>query len=685
MSLIARCRERLGRLWRGRRQREPPAAGGLSLGKALPWLESQSGFPRFPRPADPTVSIVVPAFGELPMTLRCLHAVARAGSTIAYEVILVDDASDPPLSDLLASTPGLRVLRTPANAGFVGAARLGAEEARGQCLLFLNNDTAVTPGWLDALYRRLMRPGVGMVGALLVSWNGAVQEAGGIVWRDGSATNYGRGEHPEAPAVGFARPVDYCSGACLLIRRDLYVEVGGFDPDYAPGYYEDVDLAFRVRRRGLRVEYEPLARVYHREGGTAGTDPRRGMKRFQEAHREVFVERWGAELNDQLPREFGSHLGRWHGARQACLVVDRHLPTPRRDAGSKRLLRMLEHLRELGWLVTFAAYDLADLELSRRALETHGIEVLRNPHVTSLPRYLRQHGAAFDCVFLGRLGVAERLLPEVKRYSPQARVVFDTVDLRSLREKRAGQLRGDAKAIKQADRTLQRELELVRQTDATLVTSPVERDFLLRHEAAATVAVAPTCYRSVRPELEFERRTGVLFIGGFRHEPNLDAVLWLLDEIWPRVTLLVPGLQLHIIGEEPPYELSRRAGGLVHIHGFVPDTSSYFERVRLSVAPLRFGAGLKGKVHEALARGLPCVATPVAAEGLGLMPDIHAVLAERASDFAEAIVRLHSDRDLWQRLSVEGRAHVERYFSDAVFRQGLATALGAARPGRRSG
>jgi GT2 family glycosyltransferase len=679
MSLLSRCRERLGALWRGRRQRGLPALGDLSVGAALPWFESQSGFPRFPGHAEPAVSIVVPAHGELPMTLRCLHAIARAGSSIPYEVILVDDGSDPPLSDLLASTPGLRVVRSERNAGFVGAARLGADEVRGRFILFLNNDTAVTRGWLDAMYRRLTRPGVGMVGAQLVSFDGRVQEAGAIVWSDGSATNYGRGEHPEAPAVSFARPVDYCSGACLLIRRTLYVELDGFDTAYAPGYYEDVDLAFRVRQRGLRVEYEPRARVYHREGGTAGTDPRVGMKRFQEAHRDVFVERWTRELTLQPPRERGAHLSRWHGARQACLVVDRHLPTPTRDAGSKRLVRLLERLREEDWLVTFAAYDLEDLEVSRNALEMHGIEVLRRPHVESLPRYLRSRGETLDCVILGRLGVAERLLPEVRRYCTRARVIFDTVDLRSLREQRAAELHGEAKGLKQAERTRQRELALVRQADATLVTSPVERDFLLRQEPGAIVAVAPTSYRSVRPEMEFERRSGALFIGGFQHQPNLDAVLWLLDEIWPRVIMLVPGMQLHVVGADPPYELTRLAGPSVHIHGYVPDTSSLFERVRLSVAPLRFGAGLKGKVHESLARGLPCVATPVAAEGMALMPVIHAVLAERASDFAEAVVRLHSDRERWQRLSVEGRAPVERYFSVAAFRPGVAVALGATR------
>ena len=514
-----------------------------------------------------------------------------------------------------------------------------------------------------------------MAGAQLVTPEGRVQEAGGIVWRDASATNYGRGLHPEAPDVSFARAVDYCSGACLMIARSLFVELGGFDESYAPGYYEDVDLALKVRARGLRVEYEPRARVYHVEGGTAGTDPNEGMKSFQESNRRVLVERWAGRLAQQPARQVALDIARCSPAAPRCLVVDRRVPTPTRDAGSKRLDRILDELRELGWQVTFAALDLADDEAERDRLEAAGVELLRAPHIVSLEAYLRQHGATFDCVVLSRLGVARRLIGAVRRSCPRARVVFDTVDVRSLRDARAAALANDAKGLRRVEKTRAQEIDVIGRADATLVSSPLEGDLVSRHVPGATVSVVPTCYRTVKPTADFGRRVGALFVGGFRHAPNLDAMVWFLDEIWPRVKILIPAFQLHIVGEEPPQELFRQASSSVHVHGHVLDLWPFFERVRMSIAPLRFGAGLKGKVHQSLAHGLPCVVTPIAAEGMGLMPDVHAVLAENANDFAEGIMRLNSDRDLWQRISIEGRGHVDRYFSEKILKSGLQTAL----------
>jgi glycosyltransferase involved in cell wall biosynthesis len=340
---------------------------------------------------------------------------------------------------------------------------------------------------------------------------------------------------------------------------------------------------------------------------------------------------------------------------------------------------VLEELRNLGWHVSFAAYDLADDRAQRQAMEAMGVEVLRRPHVVSLKSFLARRGASLDCVVLSRLGVARRLVAPVRRHCPKARVIFDTVDVRSVRESRKAALLGDAKAVKRAEKTLRQEVAMLREVDATLVTSPVERDYLKRQDRSAMVVVVPTCYRTIKPSMEFERRAGALFVGGFHHAPNRDAILWFLDEVWPRVELLIPSFQLHVVGEDPPLELSRCASNSIHIHGFVPDLSAFFERARMSIAPLRFGAGLKGKVHQSLARGLPCVATPIAAEGLGLMPDLHAVLVASADDFAEGVVRLNSDRELWQRLSIEGQAHVEKYFSASALRSGLHSALSVER------
>jgi len=175
------------------------------------------------------------------------------------------------------------------NSGFVHAVNAGIAAARGEFIVLLNNDTVVTPGWLDALVDRAKSDRrVGVVGAKLVYPDGRLQEAGGIVWRDGSAWNYGRYNDPDDPAYTLLADVDYCSGACLLVRADILNTLGGLDTRYVPAYYEDADLAFATRELGFRVVYEPKAVVCHIEGATSGRDIRTGAKRYQEVNQEDF-------------------------------------------------------------------------------------------------------------------------------------------------------------------------------------------------------------------------------------------------------------------------------------------------------------------------------------------------------------------------------------------------------------
>ena len=169
--------------------------------------------------------------------------------------------------------------------------------ARGDYVLFLNNDTLVTAGWLDALVRCIEEaPHAGLVGAKLIYPDGRLQEAGGIVFADGSGWNYGRFDDPADPRYNFRREADYCSGAAILLRRDLFLQLGRFDARYAPAYYEDTDLAFAVRAAGKKVFYEPRAMVIHFEGITSGTDT--GQR--HEA------------LPDRQPRQISSKSGKMH-------------------------------------------------------------------------------------------------------------------------------------------------------------------------------------------------------------------------------------------------------------------------------------------------------------------------------------------------------------------------------------
>jgi GT2 family glycosyltransferase len=192
---------------------------------------------------------------------------------LPLEIIVVDDVSPDESAGVLATVDGLTLMRNAENLGFVGSCNAGAAKATGRWLVFLNNDTTVTAGWLEALIDTFADfDGAGLVGSRLVYPDGRLQEAGGLVFSDGSGWNYGRFENPADPRFSYARETDYCSGAAIAIERTLFERLGGFDARYAPAYYEDTDLAFKVREAGLSVICQPASTVIHHEGVTAGTD-----------------------------------------------------------------------------------------------------------------------------------------------------------------------------------------------------------------------------------------------------------------------------------------------------------------------------------------------------------------------------------------------------------------------------
>ncbi len=255
-----------------------------------------------PTSVAPLVSIIIPVHGKLAYTLACLRSLARHGALAPFEVIVVDDASPDASAATLTQIAGLQLLRNERNLGFTGSCNAGATAARGEFLLFLNNDTQVTPGWLDMLLRCFAeRADCGIAGSRLVYPDGRLQEAGGLVFADGSCWTTGRFEPRDAPAFRYRRETDYVSGASLLIRREVFQRIGGFDARYAPAYYEDTDLAFAVRQLGLRVYYEPASTVIHCEGISSGTDLGSGTKRHQPINQLKFVDKWTSELSVQPP------------------------------------------------------------------------------------------------------------------------------------------------------------------------------------------------------------------------------------------------------------------------------------------------------------------------------------------------------------------------------------------------
>jgi GT2 family glycosyltransferase/SAM-dependent methyltransferase/glycosyltransferase involved in cell wall biosynthesis len=650
----------------------------VALGRpsgVLPEPRTELPPPRLPLSSDPQVSIIIPVHGQWAFTDACLRSIAAAMVSVPYEVLVIDDASMDETAAELAECRGIRVVSLEENVGFVRACNEGAAAARADLLFFLNNDAQIMSGSIEQLVETMSRDDtVGMVGSKLVYPDGRLQEAGGIIWADGTGWNYGRGDDPGDAAANVVRDVDYVSGAALLVRKDIFDEVGGFDERYSPAYYEDVDLAFAVRNKGYRVVVQPNSVVVHHEGISHGVDVNTGLKRYQELNREQFCEKWRQELTQQLPKLVPDNL--WlarqrsssGGACALVLVADHQVPSCDTDAGSVRMFEILRHLSMQDVQVVFLPANGGRPPRETEALQQLGVTVLCGWEEQA--RFMREAGSRISFALLSRPQVAVHYLENVRRYAPNAVVAYDTVDLHFVRIERQAAT-ADAQGhgteaialrrVAHASREL--ELSLARSCDVTLVVSDVERELLAQSLPGADVRVLSLIRDiSSAPEVADDRRT-VLFVGSFDHPPNQDAARWLATEIMPLVRGEIPDALLQIVGSHPKPEILQLAGPGVEVHGDVPDLAPYFRRARVMAAPLRFGAGVKGKIVESVAQGVPVVTTSVGVEGIPLLPDRDVLVGDSCDELAQRVVRLLRDDTLWCGMSASAKESVRAHFS----------------------
>jgi O-antigen biosynthesis protein len=630
-------------------------------------------------------SIIISAFEHVEYTIACVISLLEHKCNTRYEVIIGNDVSSDETRDVFEGVGGVvRCITHEANQGFLRNCNLSAKHANGQYIVLLNNDTFILDQWLDELLAPFARfNGVGLTGSKLLMDNGSLQEAGGIIWRDGSGWNFGRGQEPTLHQFNYVKEVDYVSGASIAIPKSLWDDIGGFDERYVPAYYEDTDLAFQVRATGLRTLYSPRSQVIHHEGVSHGTDLAAGFKAHQVKNQATFVAKWEAVLSVEhyLNGEQVFIARDRSRRRKHMLVVDHYVPQFDRDAGSRMMYDYLKMFVDAGFQISFWPNNLHYDRQYVRALQDLGIDVLYGLEFEVRPRdqlaifgrfsdWIRQNGTYLDYAVLSRGYVCTNYINDISENST-AKILYFGHDLTFPGLQQEYAVTGRAEHLEEVERWRTAELSMWERSDVIYYPAQHEVDWVAHHAPDKTVRTLPVYVypdkeiqvARTRLDLDLTNRPTALFVGGFAHRPNGDAVSWFVREILPIVKTTIPEIVTIIAGSFPPREITSLASEDIVVTGYVSDPvlEWFYLTTNLVIAPLRFGGGMKGKIIEATRFAVPVVTTTCGAQGFVGAKDFLEI-ADTPEDFANCIISVLRDPRRARKRVHKGLDYVEREF-----------------------
>ena len=625
----------------------------------------------------PDVSVIVVLFNQAGLSRLCLESLT-ASRGVSFETLIVDNGSTDRVPQLLQQVDGATLLRPGENLGFLLAVNQAAQRARGRHLVLLNNDAMLEPHTLDHAVSRLdSDTSIGAVGGPILLWDGRLQEAGSIIWRDGSCQGYGRGEDPDQPEFAFRRDVDYCSGAFLMLRRALFESLGGLDTAFVPAYYEESDLCVRLWEAGHRVVYDPQVRIRHFEFASEVSSG--WAIELQRKHQALFVQRH-PDFLAQRPQPSAQAVvhARWRVPAQGrrVLVIDDRVPLPWLGQGYPRAAGLVRALVEAGHAVTlyplqFPNDDWTDV----RSALPDTVEVMLGHGLQRLHTWLQARRGLYDVVVVSRphnMEVLKGLLRKTPDLLEGARCVYDAEAMFSLRDIARAALDGKTLSPQDQQACIRAELALADGADAVLAVSEQEA----RHYRAAGHAQVLVLGHEVEAAPDtpgYEARADFLFVGAMTADdtPNSDSMRWFVGQVWPLIReQLGAGVRLHLVGASEAPSVRALAQADVILRGRVDNLNGVLDGARVFVVPTRYAAGIPHKAHEAAARGLPMVVTRLIADQLG-WTDFLAV-ADAPDAFARHCVALYRDAQAWHRQREAVLAAVQRDCAPATFRAAIA-------------
>ena len=619
------------------------------------------------------VSIIIPVHNNFNYTYNCISSILNAELQINYEIIIINDMSTDETIFLkekyFNNFTNLILYNTNKKNNFLLNCNKAAKFSRGKYLLFLNNDTKVHRDWLSSLINLIESDEkIGMVGSKLIYPNGTLQEAGGIVWSNGECSNYGRRKNADMPEYNYVKEVDYISGASIIIRKSVWNKVGGFDERYIPAYYEDTDFAFKLRKYGYKVIYQPKSVVEHYEGISNGKDIASGIKKYQEINKKKFIKKWKNELKYQSlqgnifnGRDRGLHKSR-------IFVVDRYVPNFDQDAGGRCCYMYLNLFKKMGFQVTFLGDDLKKIEPYTTILQQKGIEVLYGDAYKdeNLEIWLKNNLKYFKYVYLQRPDITIKYINLIKKYF-SGKIFYFAHDLHHIRLAREYKVTHSKNIYQRMEYMKKIEMEIFNKVDVIHVVGSYEYNVLKEKFINKIVRDIPLyIYEKQYQDLEkdFSKRKDLIFVGGFLHRPNIDAVRWLSKEIYPKILKKYPDMILHIVGSNITDEIIQLESKNIKIEGYLSDEDLHllYQKCRIAVIPLRFGAGVKGKILGAAHNQIPIVTTSIGGEGLDYSIGAF-IIEDNPENFAKIVCDLYVNYYKLKQMSDSGKILIEKYFS----------------------
>jgi GT2 family glycosyltransferase len=626
------------------------------------------------RPVD--VSIVIPVYNKIEYTIACVISLLEHKTKLRFEILIGNDRSTDETRQFFDAVGGnLKCITPPKNGGFIRNCNLSAKSAVGKYVVMLNNDTLILDRWLDELIAPFDRfENVGLTGSKLLNADGSLQEAGGIIWRDGSGWNFGRNQDQSLPEFNYVKDVDYVSGAAIAVLKSLWDAEGGFNEMYLPAYCEDSDLAFTLRFKGYRTLYAPASALIHHEAVSHGKDVATGIKAYQVENTQKMVAEWENVLNNEhYPNAEHVFVARDKSRRKPhILVIDHYIPQFDKDAGSRTLFEYCRMFVDAGFQVSFWPDNLYYDRPYALALQELGVEVLYGPKlVNQFGNWIKANGQYLNYIFLSRAHVSEKYIADIKAHF-NGKILFYGHDLHFSRLQREYERTKNEALVSEIEYWRAAELGIWRDCDVIYYPADDERDFVA---AQVPDKVARILSIYIYPDHEIEEarqrvakeQSGIptiMLVAGFRHRPNVDAALWLAREIVPRVKSVIPDLSTVLAGSFPPPEVTSLANDDLIVTGYVSD--ALLRRLYLTasvvVAPLRFGGGVKGKIIEALRFGVPVATTPQGAQGM-IGGEEYLEISESPEAFAQGVVRLLRDPQLRQQRALRGLDYIDKMYS----------------------